>query len=202
MARKRRVRQTGWGFKRQRRAAVAPTQHGSASGLVAGLVAAAVRSCGAVRCFIAKRVALATLLRHRLGQRCPGASELCGVPFVAQMAVLRSRACARANTYWDGHAEAIASLMRQAPTRTNVVLVGGSGAGKSAHRHCHRPRVHPRWRQRPVLRCCRSGQQTGGRDPCRSAREAGRPTVPDGLRGSRRACDPWPPQSTPQFPPH
>ena len=87
MARKRRVRQTGWGFKRQRRAAVAPTQHGSASGLVAGLVAAAVRSCGAVRCFIAKRVALATLLRHRLGQRCPGASELCGVPFVAQMAV-------------------------------------------------------------------------------------------------------------------
>lgn len=42
----------------------------------------------------------------------------------------------------------------------NVVLVGRNRYWQDAHRHCHRPRVHPWWDQRPILQCCRSGQQT------------------------------------------
>ena len=67
----------------------------------------------------------------------------------------------------------------------NVVLVGGTGTGKTSSRYRNRSRLHS-WRcQRPVLQCRRSGQQAGSRSTL-GTRTLGRLSLPQGLRRPRR----------------
>src|SRR5215216_273069 len=51
--------------------------------------------------------------------------------------------------------------------------------------HCHRQKLHPRWRPRPVLQRGRSRQSPRDRDPCWSPGPPRRPPDPHGLHRPR-----------------
>ena len=89
----------------------------------------------------------------------------------------------------------------------NVVLVGGTGTGKTPRRYRHRARLHPPRRPRPLLQRRRSGQQARGRDPRRPPGPHCRSSHPPRLRRPGRARLPalrsirWPAALPPDQPP-
>ena len=67
----------------------------------------------------------------------------------------------------------------------NLVLVGGTGSGKTSPRCRHRPRLHPRRRPRPLLQRRRPGQPARRRSPHRTPGPPRRPSLPPRLRDPR-----------------
>ena len=70
--------------------------------------------------------------------------------------------------------------------KRNIVLVGGTGTGKTPSRRRHRAVLHPKGRTRPVLQRRRPGQPPRGRTPCRAPGPHRRPARPTQLRHPRR----------------
>ena len=66
----------------------------------------------------------------------------------------------------------------------NIVLVGGTGTGKTHLAVASRAVLHPQGRPWPLLQRRRPGQPPRGRAPCRDARAAPRTSSPDATSSS------------------
>ena len=71
-------------------------------------------------------------------------------------------------------------------SKRNIVLVGGTGTGKTPSRRRHRPRLYQKGRPWPLLQRRRPGQPPRGRTPLRTPRPYRGPTRPTRLRHPRR----------------